>query len=161
MPYSNLSSVLDAAALTPLMTQANNLQTATASHSVNLTSVEIAGMYKMNEKRQALGTRGIQIAETNASLVPSFLNVAEAKKDMERFINSFALESKLEQILMGIRHGRMASGSEVMLFIRGFYKALESASEQNVAGAKALYDELAVFYDLPSKPDAGEGNGEA
>ena len=62
---------------------------------------------------------------------------------------------------MGIRHGRMASGSEVMLFIRGFYKALESASEQNVAGAKALYDELAVFYDLPSKPDAGEGSGEA
>jgi hypothetical protein len=55
----------------------------------------------------------------------------------------------------------MASGSEVMLFIRGFYKALESASEQNVAGAKALYDELAVFYDLPSKPDAGEGSGEA
>ncbi len=156
MPYSNLTSILDTVALAPLMTKAIGLQTDLAPHSINLTPKEISGMYKMNEKRQSLGTRGLQIATDNPNLVPNFLNLSEAKVDMSRHLNAYALEMKLEQILMGLRHGRMASGSEVLLFIKGLYKALEAAAEQNVPGAQALYEDLQVYYDLPVQPDAGE-----
>lgn len=141
--------------LTPIMTQANALQTALATNSINLTPTEVQGLYKMNENRQSLGLRAIQIANDNPTLVPSYLNLEEAKKDMDRYTNFFAVQAKLEAILAGVKDGRTASGSEVMLFVKGFYSALAAASEQNVPGAKALYDELKVYFDLPPQPDGG------
>ena len=155
MPYSNLSTTFDVAALTPIMTQANALQTALATHSINLTPTEVQGLYKMNENRQSLGSRAIQIANDNPTLVPAYLNLAEARKDMDRYTNLFAIQAKLEAILAGVKDGRTASGSEVMLFVKGFYNALGGAAEQNVPGAKALYDEMKVYFDLPPQPDGG------
>lgn len=154
MPYNNLQSTLDTAALTPISTQLNALQTALNPHSINLTPAEIMGMFKMNEQRQSLGIRCLQIAEGNANLLPPFLNLADAKKDLERFTNLYAIQSKLEGLLAGVTDARMASGSEVMLFVRAFYKSLEAASEQNIPGAKAYYDELKAYFDLPAQPDA-------
>lgn len=158
MPYSNLSSVFDATALTAINTQLTALQTALNPHSVNLTQDEIQGMYKMNEQRQSLGIRCIQISESNANLVPQYLNLAEAKKDLERFTNLYAVQTRLEGLLAGVRDGRIASGSEVMLFVKAMYKSIEAAAEQNVPGAKAFYDELSVYFDLPSQPDASATN---
>lgn len=154
MPYSNLTSTLDATALTAINTLLSNLQTAITPHSINLTPDEVQGMYKMNEQRQSLGIRTLQIADGNANLLPPFLNLADAKKDLERFTNLYAIESKLLGLLSGITDARMASGSEVMLFVRAFYKSLEAASEQNVPGSKAYYDELSMYFDLPAQPDA-------
>jgi hypothetical protein len=156
MPYSNLTSVLDTATYTPIMNKAVVLQADLLPFSINLTPEEISRMYKMKENRQTLGERGLQIATDNPTLVPNYLNLAEAKVDMTRYINSFALEMKLRQIIGGLQHGRMASGSEVLQFIKGFYNALQGAAEQNQPGAQALLDELKVFYDLPAQPDGGE-----
>lgn len=155
MPYQNLSSTLDTAATTPVMTSLNTLQTNLAPHTVNLTPDEISKMYKMSLKRQSLGSRTIQIAEANPTLIPSFLSLAAAKQDNERFSNLLTIEMKLKMILQGVEHGRMASGGEVLLFVKGMYAALDAAAQQNVPGAKSLHDELSVYFDLPEQPDGG------
>ena len=99
--------------------------------------------------------RTIQIATDNPTLVPTYANLAAARVDNDRFNNLLALEMKLKAITQGIEHARMASGSEVMLFVKAIYGALEGASEQNVPGASSLFAELQQYYDLPSAPDAG------
>lgn len=153
MPYQNLTSTLDAAALTPINTALTTVQTALAPHSINLTPDEIKKMYKMGTNRQALGIRAIQLAGDNATLVPSYFSLAAIRQDMDRYTNLVGLEARLEQLLAGVRDGRMASGSEVMFFVKGFYQSLQTAAGQNVPGAKALVDQLAPFYDLPDQPD--------
>jgi hypothetical protein len=155
MPYSNLTSVLDATALAPIMTAANAIQTSVTPHSINLTADEISKMYKMSINRQSLGVRTIQIATDNPTLVPSYANLAAARVDNDRFVNLLALEMKLKAITQGIEHARMASGSEVLLFVKAIYGALQGASEQNVPGASSLFAELQQYYDLPAAPDAG------
>ena len=155
MPNSNLTSVLDAAALAPIMTAANNIQTSVLPHSINLTPDEISKMYKMSINRQSLGARAIQLANDNPSLLPQYLSLPATKVDNDRFNSLLALEMKLKAIVQGIEHARMASGAEVMLFVKRFYKSLEGASEQNVPGASSLYSELQQYYDLPSQPDGG------
>jgi hypothetical protein len=156
MPYQNLTSTLDAAATAPIMTSLNTLQTTLAPHSINLTADEIAGMYKMSINRQSLGSRSIQIAEANPTLIPAFLNLGAARQDNDRYVNLLALEMKLKAILQGIEHARIASGSETLLFARGFYASLQAAAVQNVAGAGALLAELQQYFDLPPQPDGGD-----
>lgn len=155
MPYQNLTSTLDTIATTPIMTSLNTMQTTLAPHSINLTPEEISSMFKMSINRQSLGSRSIQIAEANPAFVPSYLNLGSAKQDHERFVNLLAIEMKLKAILQGVEHARMASGSETLLFVRGIYRSLEGATNQNVPGATALFAELQPYFDLPSQPDGG------
>lgn len=156
MPYQNLTSTLDTTSVTPIMTSLGTLQTTLAPHSINLTPDEIAGMYKMSINRQSLGSRSIQIAEANPTLLPAYLSLNAAKQDNERYVNLLAIEMKLKALLQGIEHARMASGSETLLFARGFYASLQAATQQNVAGAGALFAELQQYFDLPSRPDGGD-----
>ena len=155
MPYQNLTSTLDTIATTPIMTSLNTMQTTLAPHSINLTPEEISSMFKMSINRQSLGSRSIQIAEANPAFVPAYLNLGSAKQDHERFVNLLAIEMKLKAILQGVEHARMASGSETLLFVRGIYRSLEGATNQNVPGATALFAELQPYFDLPSQPDGG------
>ena len=155
MPYQNLTSVLDTTATTPISTAIAAVQTSLAPHTVNLTPEEILGMYKMSTGRQSMGIRALQIARDNPTLVPAYLNVGAAVVDMDRYTNLVSLAMKLRALTEAVEHGYMASGSEVMLFVKGFYSSLQAAAEQNVPGAGALAQELAVYYDLPGKPDGG------
>ena len=124
---------------------------------LNLTPDDIAGIYKMNQTRQSLGSRTIQIAEQNPSFVPGYLSTDAATVDMNRFTDLVGIEAQLQSLLTSVRHARMASGGEVMLFVRGMYAALKAAAEQNAPGAAGLYNELKVYYDLPDRPDGGDG----
>lgn len=155
MPYQNLTSTLDTTAVTPIMTSLATLQTTLAPHSINLTPEEIAGMFKMSINRQSLGSRSIQLAEANPNLLPAFLNLTAAKQDNDRYVNLLAIEMKLKALVQGVEHARMASGSETLLFARGFYAALQAATQQNVPGAGAMFAELQQYFDLPSQPDGG------
>ena len=155
MPYQNLTSTLDTAAVAPIMTSLAAMQTTLAPHSINLTPDEISGMFKMSINRQSLGSRSIQIAEANPTLLPAYLNLSAAKQDNERYVNLLAIEMKLKALVQGIEHARMASGSETLLFARGFYASLQAAAQQNAPGAGALFAELQPFFDLPSQPDGG------
>jgi hypothetical protein len=141
------------------MTAANALQTSLAPHCINLTAEDISKMYKMSINRQSLGARTIQISDANPTLVPAYLNLAAAKVDNDRYINLLALEMKLKAILQGVEHARMASGSEVMLYVKGMYGSLDAAAQQNVPGAGALFAELQPYFDLPNQPDAGNAVG--
>ena len=112
----------------------------------------------MSINRQSLGSRSIQIAEANPTLLPAYLNLSAAKQDNERYVNLLAIEMKLKALVQGIEHARMASGSETLLFARGFYASLQTAAQQNAPGASALFAELQPYFDLPSQPDGGTAN---
>ena len=154
MPYANLTLDLTPAITTSVVAKIETIKTDLDGNLINLTNNEIASMYKMDTRRQSLVERGLIIATSNPTLVPAFANLAAAKQDKNRFDNLFTIKMQLVSLLQGIDHAMMASGSESLLFIRALYASLGAAAAQNVPGAKALYDELAEYFDLPSQPDA-------
>lgn len=158
MPYQNLTSNLDNATKATIETGIVATKTALAPFTINLTAAEILAMYKMGPARQVLGERALDILRGNPTMFPPTLNLAAAEQDMLRFKNLVSLEGTLRAVLAGVVHGRIASGGEVMLCVKGIYKGLEAAAEQNIAGASDLYAQLKPFYDLPSQPDGGEEN---
>ena len=157
MPYENLTQELTEEVQNQVLAAIQSSFDSLSGNLVNLTTDDIAGTYKMNQNRQSLGSRSIQMAQQNTQFVPTYLSTAAASTDMDRFTRLVGIEAQLQALLTSVRHARMASGGEVMLFVRGFYASLKAAAEQNAPGAVGLYNELKVYYDLPERPDGGDG----
>ncbi len=109
---------------------------------VDLNSSEIKQLAKMGDKTMAFVEKAIVHMEQNPSLVPTYVDVAECKKDIEGVSMLREFNNPLEQITEMVSESMMLCGSEAYTASLAFYNAVKGAAKAKVPGAEVIYNDL-------------------
>ncbi|PSJ71557.1 hypothetical protein C7N43_38715 [Sphingobacteriales bacterium UPWRP_1] len=153
MPYSNVSVTLTPAEITALNDAITAIKTVLNGKTVNLTPEERARLYKMRNNRLSLAEISLEQARNNANLVPPFINLAEAERDMAYYKQLRNYAGMIQSILESIDDTQKAVGSEVLKFCLPFYQSVKQAAQLDVPGTTSVYEALNEFFDLPPRPE--------
>jgi hypothetical protein len=145
MAYQNLSASITPAQTTSIQGAIATLKT-NLPFLVNLTKTERAALSKMSDATFSYVTKALDYATNNPLLVPSFINVTEAKRDLQLFNDLRTTHQQLAQLLEGIDDTEMAAGIEAKDFADKFYASVQQAANSNAPGAKVIADDMGVFY---------------
>ncbi len=153
MSQENLiSSTIPAEQLADITSKLNALNALLANYLLfNLTPNDRMELSKMGDKTLAFVQKALEYAEANPTLVPAYLDIAEAKKD-------FALSQDLNLILKQVSTLQramedtiMVAGSEAYNAALVFYNSVKGASRVNVPGSEAVYNDLQQRFAVRSK----------
>lgn len=106
---------------------------------------------KMADKSFAFVSKTLRYAESNPEFAPAYLNVPELHIDVTATEQLTSLEQYAESLLTQLSDTIMLTGSEALLASLMFYSSVKRASQENVPGAKAIYDDLKVRFEKGKK----------
>ncbi len=153
MSQENLiSTTMPADVLADIISKLNALNALMTNYLLfNLTPTDRLELSKMGDKTIAFVNKALEYAESNPTLVPAYLDIAEAKKD-------YALSQDLNTILKhvstlqrAIEDTTMVAGSEAYNAALVFYNSVKGASRVNVPGSEAVYNDLQQRFAVKSK----------
>jgi hypothetical protein len=149
-----ISAEITASTLTSVKTKTEEIRTLLANVlTTNLTAEERQNRLKMGEKTVAFVAKALEFATNNPTLVPSYLNLAEAKKDYALVNTTMSVLQGLATLQRGLEDTQMVAGSEAYDAALIFYASIKGACHSNVPGAQAIYDELKKQFPRPTKQD--------
>ncbi len=109
---------------------------------ISLTNDERKGGMKLGDKSVAFIGKAIGYAQTNPALVPGYVNLTEIQKDYQLQKDLIEIQQWLASLLQKIDDTQQEAGAEAFNGMLGFYQAVRVASEKNVPGARAIYEDL-------------------
>jgi len=153
MSQENLvSTTIPAATLADILTKVDVLRTALVDYLLfNLTPTERLELSKMRDKTVAFVQKSLEYAEMTPALVPGYLDIPEAKKDL---VFSQDLNTVLKQVSIlqrAIEDTMMVAGSEAYNAVLVFYNSVKGASRVNVPGGEAVYNDLQQRFAMKPK----------
>ncbi|GAT62971.1 hypothetical protein [Paludibacter jiangxiensis] len=149
-----ISAEITAPTLTTVKTKTEEIRTLLANVlTTNLTAEERQNRLKMGEKTVAFVAKALEFATNNPTLVPSYLNLAEAKKDYALVTATMSVLQGLTTLQRGLEDTQMVAGSEAYDAALIFYSSIKNACHSNVPGAQAIYDELKKQFPRPTKQE--------
>ena len=126
-------------------------------YTISLTPEERREILKLGDKTLAFGEKAFDYAKANPMLVPPYLDMGMFENDMKDTTGLRVLLATVQQLSMAIDDTIMVAGSEAYTASLTFYNAVKVAANQNVPGAKAIYNELKErFPGRPKKKEEGE-----
>jgi hypothetical protein len=108
----------------------------------NLSADDRLGMLKMALKTLAFVSRAISHAKQSPSLIPTYLDVAEAEKDYKLAADLYEIYLEQSKFLRSIEDCMMVAGGEAYEAALVFYNAVKGAKRSNIAGTQDIYDDL-------------------
>jgi hypothetical protein len=111
-------------------------------HLIALTPVERQQIPKMSDGSIPFVQKALEYAQTNPTLVPSFLNVSELKVDFDAVELLLQVFRPIEKLHMNLQDTITLSGSEAYVASLAFYQSVKQAAKMNVPGAKAVAEGL-------------------
>jgi len=108
-------------------------------------------MYKMGDKSQAFVEKSLEYASTNPTLVPTYLDLPEVKKDLKLFQDLGSILKQVSTLQRAVEDTMMVAGSEAYDGGLVFYASVKGASRVNVPGSEAISDDLQKRYIAKSK----------
>jgi hypothetical protein len=139
------------AVLTQVQAKVNEIMALIASCMVPLTPTERQEMAKMGEKTLAFVEKAYAFAKENPHLVPPFLNMDDFDVDFADAHGLWTLVNSIRQLYENVSDTEMAAGSEAYQAALVFYNSVKVAAAQDVAGAKAVYEELKTRFPQRGK----------
>jgi hypothetical protein len=153
MPQENLVSTM-----IPVEVSADINAKLTALHAsladyllFNLTPTERLELSKMGDKTIAFVQKSLEYAEKNPALVPGYLDIAEAKKDLLFSQDLNAILKQVSTLQRAIEDTVMVAGSEAYNAALVFYSSVKGASRVNVPGSEAVYNDLQQRFAVKAK----------
>jgi len=119
---------------------------------ISLTAGERMGGLKLGDKTVAFVDKAIDYANSNSTLVPSFVNLVEIQKDYQLQKDLIDIEQWIMTLLQKIQDTYLEAGAETFNGILGFYQSVSLAADKNVPGARAIYDDLSTRFPGRRKP---------
>jgi hypothetical protein len=113
---------------------------------LNLTAEERRTMLKMGDKTLAFVKKALEYAAQNPGLVPSFMDLPEAKKDYDLAAALYGIFQQLNTLTTAVEDTGMVAGSEAYEAALVFYHSVKGASRSNVPGSQAIYDDLSQRF---------------
>ena len=109
---------------------------------INLTAEERKSMLKMGDKTLAFVNKTLEYAAQNPNLVPSYVDLAEARKDNELTADIYGIFQQLSTLLRAMEDIGMVAGGEAYEAALVIYHSIKGASRSNIPGIQAIYDDL-------------------
>jgi hypothetical protein len=150
MTENRISISIPAAVYDNAVKKLNELQSLLQPYLIALTPEDRMVLPKMGDKTAAFVGKSLDYAESNKSLLPAFIDVAEWRKDNTANTQTTALLRLARQLSDTLDDTTMLTGSENYTAALGFYNNVKQAVKMNVPGAKAIYDDLAPRF--PGRP---------
>jgi hypothetical protein len=109
---------------------------------IGLTIDERSSLPKINVSNKAFTDDAISAGTNNATLIPSYLSIANMQNDMTLFNQLDDLEGIANQICERIQDTKILAGSEAFVSALALYRLFGSAADAGVPGADAIVDHL-------------------
>ena len=144
MPQENLiSTTIPAETLAAINTNLAEINTALANTLLfNLTADERKSMRVMGDKSIAFVQKALEYADNNPALMPPYLDLIEAKKDLTLSHDLYGILQQLNTLQRAVEDTMMVAGSEAYDAALIFYNSVKGASRVNVPGSEAVYNDL-------------------
>jgi len=153
MSQENLiSTELSAAVAADITEKLNAINTALASILLfNLTGQDRLELYKLGDKSLAFVEKALEYAFNNSTLVPSYLDLGEANKDLKLSKDLNNILKQVSTLQRAIEDTAMVAGSEAYDAALVFYASVKGASRVNVPGSQSVFEDLQKRYIAKSK----------
>jgi len=102
---------------------------------------------RVGDKGAAFMQKSAAYMGSNPEFSPMFLDKAEADKDYEGFQVMHGFLRLLAPVVSNVEDTAFLCGSEFYRACLNYYDTVKRAAENNVPGAKAIYDDLKVYFD--------------
>jgi hypothetical protein len=132
--------------LAQAQTKINEVKALLAPYVIALTPAERHELPKMGEKTISFVEKAYDFAKQNPNLVPPYLDMAAFGADFEDAHGLWTLVNSIRQLEENAGDTEMTAGSEAYQAALVFYKSVKLAAEQDVPGAKAVYEELKTRF---------------
>ena len=144
MSQENLiSTTIPAETLAAINTNLSAVNAALANILLfNLTADERKAMRVMGDKSIAFVQKALEYAENNPTLLPSYLDLVEAKKDFALAHDLYSILQQINTLQRAVEDTMMVAGSEAYDAALIYYNSIKAASRGNVPGTEAIYNDL-------------------
>ncbi len=116
----------------------------------NLTDEDRKGLAKMGDKTIPFVKKALGYADQYPNLVPNYMDLPEAKIDLKLAEDLAEIQRLLQPTVTAIDDTLTIAGAEAYDAARTFYGYVLGATEQNVAGSQAIYDDMKQRF--PGRP---------
>ena len=153
MSQENLiSAELSATVAADITEKLNAINTALAGILLfNLTGQDRLEMNKLGDKSLAFVEKALEYAANNTALVPSYLDLVEANKDLKLSKDLNNILKQVSTLQRAIEDTAMVAGSEAYDAALVFYASVKGASRVNVPGSQSVFEDLQKRYIAKSK----------
>ena len=153
MSQQNLiSTEISATVTADIMEKLTAVNTALAGILLfNLTGQDRLELYKLGDKSIAFVEKSLEYASNNPTLVPSYLDLVEANKDLKLSKDLSSILKQVTTLQRAIEDTAMVAGSEAYDAALVFYASVKGASRVNVPGSESISEDLQKRYVAKSK----------
>lgn len=153
MPQENLVSLtIPADKLSAIQSNITALNSSIENYLLfNLTPQDRLELTKMGDKTIAFVQKALEYAETNPNLVPTYLDLPEAKIDFAFTQDLNNILKQISTLQRAIEDTMMIAGSEAYDAALVFYGSIKGASRANVPGSEAIYNDLHERFAMKSR----------
>ncbi|MGC2238357.1 MAG: hypothetical protein WA584_19540 [Pyrinomonadaceae bacterium] len=124
---------------------------------IALTADDKRAVPKVGDKGAAFMQKSAGYMDANPEFIPMFLDKAEADKDFEGFSAMHEFLRLLAPLVSNMEDTALLCGSEFYRACLNYYDTVKRAAENNVPGARAIYEDLKVYFDAQrAKPQAAK-----
>ena len=146
MQQNLISGNITTAQINEAKTNITALKTTLDGILQNLLPEERLELAKMGDETLVFVGKCVDYASQNSNLVPSFIDVAEAKKDFDLASNLNELLQQLQPLCQSLEDTIMMAGSDSYQASLSFYGNVKLAAKNNVAGSTAIAQDLAQRF---------------
>jgi hypothetical protein len=132
--------------LEQVQTKISEAQKLLAPYILVLSPEERHEIPKMGEKTVSFVEKAHDLAKQNPDLTPRHFNMDAFSVDYDKARELRVLSTSIRQLETNINDTEMAAGSEAYQTALSFYRAVKAATSDDVAGAKAVYEELRIRF---------------
>ncbi|MBC7388156.1 MAG: hypothetical protein H7329_03000, partial [Opitutaceae bacterium] len=127
------------------------LETKLLPYLIEITDDEKLALPKIKDRSMPFVIKASDYGVQKPSLVPSYVDVAEMKMDIDAVNTLKKIYNPLAQILKAIDDTMTVAGSEAYISALTLYNSIKSASKLNVTGEKEIYDDLSARFQTNTK----------
>ncbi len=122
-----------------------------------ITNLEKLRMAKMKDKSFAFVQKAYEYSLQNPYMIPTFVDPAEFKKEIETMELFRQLAIPLKKLNKGLDDTNFLMSSDAYNTALNMYQLVKTAAKNNVAGASVVYDDLKIRFEYQgpgkSKPN--------
>lgn len=142
MQQNLISAILDDAAMNEAVTHIEKVMGLLKNVLVNMEPQDRLRMAKMGDKTLAFVGKTLEYATQNEQMVPVFINLPEAYRDLQLTTQMNTLAKLLAPLCQSVEDTAMLAGSDAYVATLGIYGNIKGAAANNVAGATTIAEDL-------------------
>jgi hypothetical protein len=151
MQQNLISATLSDAVVAEVETHLKAIATLIGGLLQNLEPKDRQAMAKMGDKTLAFVQKALQYAGQDAALLPSYISLPEAEKDLALTRQLDSILKLMAPLCQSVQDTVMLAGSDAYIAGLGIYGHIKAAAGNNVQGATSIAQDLSTRFPGKSR----------